>query len=328
MQFLLENGANPNLKDSGYGNCLFNRWLNEYLGEDNDYNNTRNLKALTLLLKHGFDINDALNTIAYHLHEESDSNNSKISDLVSLLIDEYRADIDLACSRGYTPLQVAANKGYTKMMQIFLDHGANVKNVVHNLCKALEFLVRSKEYTTSQDVNDMTPLISIFKPFEKVTFYGTPVIPLLTHATILIANGARIDHPDIILSIAKIPAGSLTLEFRGALYKNIKIYQYHDEILNLCGNQAQKDAIENLLKDIAACQYYAEALADSNFHNLPHVVMDSYLKPAKDGEVSSLQTLCAREIIKQPEKYFDMLLLSVENQEVPLISEIGFESLD
>ncbi|KAJ7935096.1 ankyrin repeat-containing domain protein [Mycena leptocephala] len=133
VRLLLENGANPNLNGcralEGASRNNYPDILDLLLKADANANQDdgealrrapMNARIIRPLLEHGADPNI---DESYLLRDAANSGNMEI---VQLLL-KYDADVDATPSGSHTPLHCAACKGYTDIVRLLLDNGANAK---------------------------------------------------------------------------------------------------------------------------------------------------------------------------------------------------------
>lgn len=132
-----------------------------------------NVEIVNLLLEKGADPNtefDNHSLLIFAINQEIKTDKTQKFEITRLLVEKGKADLDISSSEGDTPLHIAAGYGNLKLIQSFVEHGADINAKDENdrtpLHKAaigwnldvVKFLVHHGANLNSKDDNGQTPL--------------------------------------------------------------------------------------------------------------------------------------------------------------------------
>lgn len=132
-----------------------------------------NVEIVNLLLEKGADPNtefDNHSLLIFAINQEIKTDKTQKFEITRLLVEKGKADLDISSSEGDTPLHIAAGYGNLKLVQSFVEHGADINAKDENdqtpLHKAaigwnldvVKFLVHHGANLNSKDDNGQTPL--------------------------------------------------------------------------------------------------------------------------------------------------------------------------
>jgi ankyrin repeat protein len=160
VQVLLAKGADPNIRhEDGYTALTLA-----------SCNNAPHTDVINVLLEHGADP-DVLPKDQYSsaLFCATRSGNE---DLVKTLLDKH-ADPNIQGLYDRTPLMWAANKGYTKIVQMLLENGAKVNITTNNKETALSFAQRGEQEANRDTIVKM---LQLYNPASRRS-WSLPSLP-------------------------------------------------------------------------------------------------------------------------------------------------------